>query len=74
MRKWIPLTFIGLGGVGAILYSLFGRSPVNNRVSRKDKVPERLAAWNEAAKHELDLIQQSLHKVEQSLRTHSATQ
>ena len=70
MRKWtIPLAFIGLGGAGALLYSLLSRGLKRGG----EKAPARLAAWNDATRRELDRIQESLQKVEQSLHTHSAS-
>lgn len=73
MRKWtIPLTFVGLSGLGALLFSPRGRKLIRSAAERLNVMPGRLAAWNESAKQELDHIQEALDELEQSLGTHTA--
>ncbi len=73
VRKWtIPLTFVGLGGLGAILFSERGRKLLRSTAARVGATPGRLAAWNDSAKQELDHIQQEIKELEQSLGPHTA--
>jgi hypothetical protein len=73
VSKWkIPLTLAGLGGVGALLFSSRGRKLIHSTTERINKAPERLVAWNDSAKDELDHIQQAVQALEQSLGTHTA--
>lgn len=68
----IPLTLAGLGGVGAMLFSSRGRRLIHSIAARFSAAPERLVAWNDSAKNELDHIQQALKELEQSISTHTA--
>lgn len=73
MSKWtVPLTCVGLGGLGAMLLSDRGRKLMRSTAGRINEAPGRLAAWNESAQKELDHIQQALKELEQSLGTHTA--
>jgi hypothetical protein len=68
--KWtIPLTFVGLGGLSAMLFSERGRRLIRSAEKRCSSLPGRVVAWNESAKRELDHIQQALKELEQSLGT-----
>jgi len=72
-RKWtIPLTIVGLGGLGAMLFSERGRQLIRSTASRFGVTPGQLAAWNDSAQQELNHIQQAVKELEQSLRTHTA--
>lgn len=68
----IPLTLAGLGGVGAMLFSSRGRKLIRSAAARFSATPERLMAWNDSAKDELNHIQQAVKELEQSLGTHPA--
>lgn len=71
--KWtIPLTFVGLSGLGAVLFSERGRKLVRSFAERLSAAPGRFAVWNDAAQMELDHIQQAVKELEQSLGTHTA--
>jgi hypothetical protein len=73
VRKWtIPLTFVGLSGLGAMLFSERGRKLIHSMAERFSGTPGRLAAWNDPAQKELDKIQQAVKELEQSLGTHTA--
>jgi len=73
VRKWtIPLTFVGLGGLGAMLFSKRGRNFMRSAAKRFNSAPGRLAAWNDSAQQELDHIQHAVKIIEQSLGTHTA--
>jgi hypothetical protein len=68
----IPLTLAGLGGVGAVLCSSRGRKLIHTAAEHFSAAPGRLAAWNDAAKQELDHIQRALQELEHSISTHTA--
>ncbi len=68
----VPLTLAGLGGVGAMLFSSRGRKLIRSAATRFSPAPQRLVAWSDSAKNELDHIQQAIKELEQSLSTHTA--
>lgn len=73
IRKWtIPLTFVGLGGLGAMLFTERGRKLIRSGAERLRATPGRLAAWSGPAQEELDQIQRAVKKIEQSLGTQAA--
>jgi hypothetical protein len=68
MRKvYVPLTVLGLGGLGWLILTGRGRSSLRWIGDRLKEGPERLLEWNEAAQRELDRIQVALNRVAQSL-------
>ncbi len=71
-RKWgVPLAFVGLGGLGAVLFSERGRKMIHSAAGHLQATPGRLLAWNDSAKEELNHIQQEVKELEQSLGTHT---
>ena len=73
MKKWaVPLTVIGLGGLGALAFSRRGRQAVKWLVDRVPEAPERFADLNDAAQSELDRIQNALNEIAQTLQTKTA--
>ncbi len=72
VRKWtIRMAVVGLGGLGAMLFSERGRKLIRS-ADRLSGATGRLAAWNDAAQRELDHIQDAVIELEQSLGTHTA--
>ena len=72
-RKWaMRMTLIGLGGLGAMLFTDRGRKLIRSAAARFSDAPERLAAWNDAAQEELHHIQHAVVELEESLGTHTA--
>jgi len=72
MRRWyVPLTLLGLGGVGALLLSERGRSAVRTLFAHFGEAPERWLEWNESAQRELDRIQAALNRIAESLEPHT---
>jgi hypothetical protein len=70
MRKWfLPLTVLGLGGVGALVLSERGRKAIIWAMERLDEAPERFSEWNENAQSELERIQINLNRLAESLDT-----
>ncbi len=68
MRRWyLPLTVIGLGGVGALLLSERGRTALRSLLDRFWQAPDRLLDWNGDLESELDRIQAALDGIAESL-------
>ena len=68
MRRWyLPITVMGLGGVGMLLFTERGRRSLGWLVEHLPEAPRHLAEWNEAAQRELDRIQETLNRVAESL-------
>jgi hypothetical protein len=68
MRKWyVPVTVIGLSGLGLLVLSNRGRHAVRWLFDNMHRAPNALLEWNETAQRELDRIQTALNRVAQSL-------
>ncbi|HWR36852.1 MAG TPA: hypothetical protein VN622_13385 [Clostridia bacterium] len=68
MRKWfVPLTVLGLGGLGALFLSDRGRRAIGWISDRMEEAPERLAVWNESTELEVERIQSALNRLADSL-------
>lgn len=68
MRRWyLPMTVVGLGGVGMLLFTERGRRSLEWLVEHLPEAPKHLAEWNETAQRELDRIQETLNRVAESL-------
>jgi len=68
MRKWyLPMTVMGLGGLGVLLFTDRGRKVIRWAVDNLPHARARLEEWNEAAQRELDRIQIALNRVADSL-------
>lgn len=68
MRKWyVPLTVLGLSGVGLLLLSEPGRRKLRWLGQNLRRAPEALVTWNETAQRELDRIQTALNRVAATL-------
>ena len=68
MRKWfVPLTVLGVGGIGALLLTDKGRETLRRWRARFDEAPERWLEWNENAQLELERIQTALNQIAKSL-------
>ena len=71
MRRWfVPLTVLGLGGVGAILLSERGRTVLRGLFEKFAQAPERLLELNDTLQAELDRIQAALDQIAESLEPH----
>lgn len=69
MRKvFVPLTVLGVGGLGWLFLTERGHSALRWIGDRLEEGPERLLEWNEVAQRELDRIQVALNRVAQSLQ------
>jgi hypothetical protein len=68
MRKWaLPLTVLGLGGLGAALLSERGRNFVSSLFDRGSDSATKFIEWNETAQSELARIQKALDRIAEHL-------
>jgi hypothetical protein len=68
MRKfYLPLTVVGLAGLGLLLVSEAGQQAIDWLTDNWERTPERLNEWNDAAQRELDKIELALDQVAESL-------
>ena len=71
MRRWyLPLTVLGLGGVGALLLTERGGSVLRRSLERFWEPPEHLLDWNGSLESELGRIQDALDTIAESLDLH----
>jgi hypothetical protein len=74
MRKWyVPLTLMGLGGLGVLCLTERGRNAVRWLYTNLHD-PDKLIEWNDAAQRELERIQTALNRVAatlESVQSHS---
>lgn len=68
MRRWfLPLTVVGLGGVGAFLLSERGREALRGLWERFQDSPEGWQDLNAGVQSELDRIQAALDRIAESI-------
>ena len=68
MRKWfVPLTVLGVGGIGAFLLTDKGRDVLRRLRAKFEEAPERWEEWNDAAQLELERIQAALDQIADSI-------
>ena len=68
MQKWfLPLTVLGLGGLGLLALSDRGHDAVQWALDKLDEAPDQFDDWNTRAQAELDRIQSALNRVAESL-------
>jgi len=69
MRRWyVPLTVLGVGGIGALLLSDRGRAALRSLFDHFfEEAPERLSDLNETIQSELDRIQAALDQIAESV-------
>ena len=69
MRKvYVPLTVLGLGGLGWLFLTERGRTALRWMGDSLPIGPERLLEWNQTAQRELDGVQVALNRVAESLQ------
>jgi hypothetical protein len=74
MRKWlVPLMVVGVGSLGAFFLTDKGRTAVRRWTSYLDEAPEHWEDWNDAARAEMERIQNTLNQIAQSLEPHGQT-
>lgn len=68
MRRWaLPLTVLGIGGLGAALFTDRGRKLVTSLFERGSQAPSKFIEWNETAQSELARIQEALDRIAEHL-------
>ncbi len=68
MRRWyVPLTVLGLGGIGLVLLSERGRKALGSIFEGFGEASEKLSEWNDSMEDELDRIQATLDGIAESL-------
>lgn len=73
MRKWaVPLTLLGVGGLGAFMFTERGRKTLRWIFHRLEEAPEHIAEWNDTAQGELEKIQKTINQLAESLRVNLA--
>jgi hypothetical protein len=70
MQKWfLPLTVLGIGGLGLLVLSDRGQDALQWAFNKLDEAPDQFNDWNDRAQEELDRIQMALNRVAESLET-----
>ncbi|HZQ92088.1 MAG TPA: hypothetical protein VFA60_09875 [Terriglobales bacterium] len=70
MRKlYLPLTVIGIGGLGLLFATDAGRRGLRRLLVALERSPEALADFNQFAQNELDRIEAALKSVAESLES-----
>ncbi len=68
MRKWyVPLTMLGLGGLGLLFVSERGQQAVRWMLDNFEDAPDPMAAFNHAVENELARIESALDEIQESL-------
>ena len=71
MRRWyVPLTVLGLGGIGALLLSERGRAALRRIADSFGQTPEAWLEWNDSLDEELERIRTALNQIAESLEPH----
>ena len=68
-RYYVPLTVLGLAGVGLLLFSEGGRQAVRWIADNFEDAPDTFLGWNEAAQRELDGLQAAVNQLAETLET-----
>jgi len=68
-RYYLPLTVLGLAGVGLLLFSDRGRQTMRWIAENFEDAPDTLLGWNEAAQRELDRLQAAVNQLAETLET-----
>jgi hypothetical protein len=68
-RYYVPLTVMGVAGVGLLLFSERGRQALRWISENFEGAPEAFFGWNEAAQRELDRLQAAVNQLAESLQT-----
>jgi hypothetical protein len=68
MRKWyVPLTMVGLGGLGLLFVSERGQQAVRWMLESWEGVPDQVAAFHDGVDRELARIESALDEIQESL-------
>jgi len=68
MRRWyLPLTVLGLAGLGALILTQRGRQVLDWLVENFENAPDTLLEWNEAVQGELERLRAAVDQLADSL-------
>jgi hypothetical protein len=71
MRRWyVPLTVLGLGGIGALLLTERGRASLRALLERFQQAPDKLLEMNDTLQSEMDRIQDALDQIAEAIDPH----
>jgi hypothetical protein len=70
MRRWcVPVTVLGLAGLGALILTQRGRQALASLAENFAKAPEALWEWNHTTQRELERLRTALDQLADSLET-----
>ena len=70
MRRWyVPMTVLGLAGLGALVLSQRGRQALRWLAQSFSKAPDALLQWNEATQRELERLRAAINQLSDSFGT-----
>ena len=67
-RYYVPLTVMGLAGVGLLLFSERGRQALRWISENLEAAPDAFLEWNDATQRELDRLQAAVNQIAESLQ------
>jgi hypothetical protein len=68
MRRWyLPLTVLGLAGLGALILTQRGRQALNWLAVSFENAPDTLLEWNETIQSELERLRAAVDQLADSL-------
>jgi hypothetical protein len=68
MSRWyVPLTLLGLGGLGVVLTSDRGRGILNRAADFLEDLPENYSGWQDYTEREIATIQSAVDEIAASL-------
>jgi hypothetical protein len=70
MRRWyVPLTVLGLAGLGALILTQRGRQALAWLMENLDQAPDTLWQWNDTTQRELERLRAAVNQLADSLET-----
>jgi len=70
MRRWyLPLTVLGLAGLGALILTRRGRQVLDWLVENFENAPDTLFEWNETVQSELERLRAAVDQLADSLES-----
>jgi hypothetical protein len=69
MRKWfVPMTVLGLAGLGALILSPRGRRALARLVEALSAMPQAFLGWDEKTQRDLERLRAAVDQLSDSLR------
>lgn len=70
MRRWyVPLTVLGLAGLGALILTQRGRQALAWLAENLDQAPDTWLQWNQTTQRELERLRAAVNQLADSLET-----